>query len=133
MTGAGSLVLLAASLAATAVTAGAQQTYDIVIVNGRVIDPESGLDGVRSLGIRGGRIEAIATTALRGRDTIDARNLVVAPGFIDLHMHWQAPPSYDFLALDGVTTALELEGGAFPIARWYELRTAEPGFTSARR
>ena len=73
--------------------AGAQPTFDVVIANGRVIDPESGLDAVRSLGIRRGRIEAIATGRLRGRDTIDARNLVVAPGFIDLYAHWQAPPS----------------------------------------
>ena len=110
-------------LAFASASAPAQQTYDVVVLNGRVIDPESRLDAVRSLGIRGGRIAAIATLPLRGRDTIDARGLVVAPGFIDLHMHWQAPPSYDFLALDGVTTALELEGGAFPVARWYELRT----------
>jgi len=113
------LVLAAFPLPAAA---PAQQPYDLVIINGRVIDPESGLDAVRSLGIRGGRIEAIAATALQGRDTIDARGLVVAPGFIDLHVHWQAPASYDFLALDGVTTALELEGGAYPIAPWYAAR-----------
>ena len=101
---------------------GAQQTYDVVIINGRVIDPESGLDAIRSLGIRAGRIEAIVAGKLRGRDTIDATNLVVAPGFIDLHAHWQAPPSYDLMALDGVTTALELEGGAYPVEPWYAER-----------
>ena len=103
----------------------AQQTYDVVIVNGRVIDPESGLDAVRSLGIRAGRIAAITDGRLRGRDTIDATNLVVSAGFIDLHAHWQAPPSYDLMALDGVTTALELEGGAYPIAPWYAERTGK--------
>jgi dihydroorotase len=100
----------------------APQTYDVVVLGGRTIDPESGLDGVRSIGIRGGRIEAIAETGLQGRDTIDARNLVVSPGFIDLHVHWHTPASYDFLALDGVTTALELEGGVFPVEPWYSAR-----------
>jgi dihydroorotase len=114
---------LASCLLLATIPVGAQQTYDLVIANGRVIDPESGLDAVRSLGIRSGRIEAIAVGRLRGRDTIDARNLVVAPGFIDLHAHWQAPPSYDLMALDGVTTALELEGGAYPVAPWYAART----------
>jgi len=79
-------------LAFASASAAAQQTY-VVIRNGRVTDPESRLDAVRSLGIRGGRVAAIATGALRGRDTIDARGLVVAPGFIDLHVHWQAHAS----------------------------------------
>ena len=61
---------------------GAQQPYELVILNGRVIDPESGLDAVLSIGIRGGRIETITAGALSGRDTIDAGQLVVAPGFI---------------------------------------------------
>jgi N-acyl-D-aspartate/D-glutamate deacylase len=69
-------------------TASPQQIYDLVITNGRVVDPESGLDAVRSIGIRDGRVLAITATPVRGRDTIDARNLVVAPGFIDLHVHW---------------------------------------------
>ena len=97
----------------------------MVVLNGRVIDPESGLDGVRSLGIRGRRIEAITIGPLQGKETIDATNLVVAPGFIDLHMHWQVPRSWDFLALDGVTTALELEGGAYPIDPWYAARAGK--------
>jgi dihydroorotase len=96
--------------------------FDLVIAGGRVMDPESGLDAVRYVGIRAGKVEAISETSLTGRDTIDAQRLVVAPGFIDLHAHWQAPLSYDFMALDGVTTALELEGGAYPIARFYAQR-----------
>jgi dihydroorotase len=96
--------------------------FDIVIAGGRVMDPESGLDAIRHIGIRAGKVDAISETPLTGRDTIDAQRLVVSPGFIDLHAHWQAPASYDFMALDGVTTALELEGGAFPIAPWYAQR-----------
>ena len=116
---------IACCLALGTPAVGAQQTYDVVILNGRVMDPESGLDAIRSLGIRAGRIAAIATGRLTGRDTIDATNLVVSPGFIDLHAHWQAPPSYDLMAMDGVTTALELEGGAYPIAPWYAERTGK--------
>src|SRR6476620_1648300 len=59
--------------------------YDLVIAGGRVIDPASGLDGIRNVGITGGRIAQVSTSALRGRSTVDARGLVVAPGFIDVH------------------------------------------------
>src|SRR5205807_6886151 len=48
--------------------------------------------------------------------------LVVAPGFIDLHSHGQDSVNYKFLAHDGVTTALELELGTYPVAPWYAKR-----------
>jgi len=101
---------------------GQQPVYDRVIINGRVMDPESGLDAPRSIGIRGTSIAAVSTTPLLGKDTIDAKGMVVAPGFIDLHDHWQTPSGYRFAALDGVTTALELEGGAWPVTQWYQAR-----------
>lgn len=93
--------------------------YDVVIAGGRVMDPESGLDGIRNVGIADGHIAAVTDQSLRGRRTIDARGLVVAPGFIDLHSHAQDPQSNVFQAHDGVTTALELELGVFPVAKWY--------------
>ncbi len=96
--------------------------YDIVIANGRVMDPESNLDAVRNVGIRGKRIEAISATPLRGRTVIDASGLVVAPGFIDLHSHGQTDENYRFKARDGVTTALEMEVGVSPVAAWYAER-----------
>jgi N-acyl-D-aspartate/D-glutamate deacylase len=65
-----------------------------VIANGRVIDPESGLDAVRHVGIRHGTIAVISDTPLTATRTIDAANHVVAPGFIDLHEHGQAEESY---------------------------------------
>jgi N-acyl-D-aspartate/D-glutamate deacylase len=111
-----------ASLAIAASTAAADETYDVVIVNGRVIDPESGLDAVSNVGLRAGKIAAISTEPIQGRRTIDARGLVVAPGFIDLHEHGQAPENYQFQAHDGVTTSLELEAGTGDVAAWYAER-----------
>jgi dihydroorotase len=86
------------------------------------MDPESGLDAPRNVGIRGGKVAAISAAPLVGRDTIDATGLVVAPGFIDLHVHWHSDEGYRFAALDGVTTALELEGGVAAAAAWYAQR-----------
>jgi dihydroorotase len=100
----------------------AAQQYDLVIANGRVIDPASGLDGVRYVGVSGGKIAAVSQTPIRGRETIDAKGLVVAPGFIDLHSHGQTPENYRFKAKDGVTTALEMEVGVWPVAPWYRER-----------
>ncbi len=96
--------------------------FDIVIRNGRVIDPASGLDAVRSVGIRAGRIAAVSTRPLQGRQVIDARGLIVAPGFIDLHAHGQDDENYRVFALDGVTTALELEAGTEDVPAFYAAR-----------
>ena len=87
------------------------QTFDVVIQGGRVIDPETGLDAVRNVGISQGKIKKISTESLEGKRVISARGLVVAPGFIDLHQHGQDLESQRVKALDGVTTALEMEIG----------------------
>jgi dihydroorotase len=100
----------------------AGQTFDIVLQRGRVMDPESGLDGVRSVGINGRKIVEISARVLRGRAEIDATGLVIAPGFIDLHSHGQTPENYRYKAMDGVTTALELELGVSPVSEWYAAR-----------
>jgi N-acyl-D-glutamate deacylase len=124
----GSLVAALVAQAQPSADAGAaeQGPFDVVVANGRVIDPETGLDGVRSVGIRDGRIEVISRTPLRGRTVLDASGLVVAPGFIDLHAHGQDLPAARMQAFDGVTTALELEAGTLPVAVAYE-RVAREG------
>ena len=119
--------LLTAALAlgcllAPGLSAAARPAYDIVIVNGRVIDPESGLDETRTVAIKEGKIARVTTKPLKGARTIDARGLVVAPGFIDLHAHAQDPFAQRLHAQDGVTTALELESGVLPIEPWYRRR-----------
>jgi N-acyl-D-aspartate/D-glutamate deacylase len=98
--------------------------FDLVIANGRVMDPESSLDAVRHVGVRGGRIEAISETPLQGTRVIDAAHHVVAPGFIDLHEHGQQEESYTMMVRDGVTSAFEIEVGTGDVAAWYEARTA---------
>src|SRR3954449_10350498 len=85
------------------------QQYDTVIAGGRVIDPETKLDALRDIGVRDGRIVSISESPLEGRNVINARGLVIAPGFIDLHQHGQTLENYAFKARDGVTTALEME------------------------
>jgi N-acyl-D-aspartate/D-glutamate deacylase len=116
------LAMLLALACASPALAQQQLPYDIVIANGRVIDPESRLDATRFVGIRNGRIEAVSTTPINGRATIDAKGLVVAPGFIDLHAHGQDDENYRVFALDGVTTALELEVGTEDIPGFYKSR-----------
>ncbi len=99
-----------------------QSHFDLVISGGRVIDPESGLDATRNLGITHGVIQAITAAPLTGRATIDAKGLTVAPGFIDLHQHDNDASDYALKALDGVTSALELENGTADVDAWYAER-----------
>src|SRR6266567_6257449 len=98
------------------------EPFDLVLAGGRVLDPETGLDATRNVGIREGRIAAVTVEPLEARDTLDVHGLVVAPGFIDLHAHGQDSESYRYYAHDGVTTALELEIGTYPVTPWYAAR-----------
>jgi dihydroorotase len=109
-------------LACAAVVQVYAQQYDLVISNGHVMDPESGLDGVRNIGITAGKIRAVTVRPLTGKQTIQARGLIVAPGFIDLHSHGQDDENYRYKARDGVTTALEMEVGVWPVDAWYKAR-----------
>jgi N-acyl-D-aspartate/D-glutamate deacylase len=116
--------ILGMAVALAAISRGNAQTdpFDVVIANGRVMDPESQLDAVRNVGIIGGKIRAISRETLNGKTVIDAKGLVVAPGFIDLHEHGQEPRNYQFAAHDGVTTSLELEAGVADVDGWYAQR-----------
>jgi len=117
-----SALLVAATLAAGACASQPAATYDLVVANGRVVDPESGLDGVRHVGITGGKIAVVSETPLQGTRVIDASRHVVAPGFIDLHEHGQQEESYRMMVRDGVTSAFELEVGTGDVAQWYQAR-----------
>lgn len=104
----------------TSQLAQAQQTvFDVVFKQSRVIDPETKLDAIRDVGINGKKIAAISTEPLKGKVEIDAKGKVLGPGFIDLHVHGVNVPTFWMQAFDGVTTALELEAGGFPIKKAY--------------
>jgi len=107
---------------ALSINRGFAQQYDLVLEGGRVMDPETGLDAVRNVGIRDGKIVSISSQPLTGRRVIHASGLVVAPGFIDLHQHAQGIDSQRVKALDGVTTALELEIGVPDVAEFLKAK-----------
>ena len=117
-------VILCLALIALSTFLAAQQ-YDLVLEGGRVVDPETGLDAVRNVGIRDGKIVRISADALAGRRVIHAAGLVVAPGFIDLHQHAQDLASQRVKAFDGVTTALEMEIGAPDVAQFLNAKQGQ--------
>jgi hypothetical protein len=112
------ILFLAAPIAADA------QDFDLVINNGRVMDPETMYDSVANVGVTNGRIVAISKQPLSGKEQIDATGHVVAPGFIDTHFHWQAPIGYALGLRDGLTSSMDIEEGCAGtiIDRWYESR-----------
>ncbi len=110
------ILLLLASLFIS--TWASAQPFSLVINHGRVIDPESGLDAIRHIGIQDNKIVTLSQQPLIGEQEIDATGLVVSPGFIDLHTHTPTPLGQYYQMFDGVTTALELEAGAYPVSAY---------------
>ena len=111
-------VMLVIGLGSTGVFA--QDTFDLVINNGRVMDPETMYDDIANVGIKDGRIAVITKKDIKGKETIDATGKIVSPGFIDLHSHGLNLGDYRLQAVQGVTTALELESGVLPIGEFYK-------------
>ncbi|TFH66208.1 MAG: D-glutamate deacylase [Gemmatimonadales bacterium] len=118
----GSRLILLGTLALGAGCGPESSGYDLVLRGGRVMDPESGLNATRDVGVTNGKITAISETQLTGAQTLDASGMVVAPGFIDLHAHGQDEENYRLYAMDGVTTALELEVGTEDVDAFYDRR-----------
>ena len=99
--------------------------YDIILIGGRVIDPETKLDAIKNVGIIQNRIAQISSEPLKGKQTINATGLVVAPGFIDLHVHGRTNKEQEYQLHDGLTTALELEWGIENLKEWYASRRSK--------
>ena len=90
-----------------------------------MVDPESGLDAVRDVAVAQGRVTQIGTGLPPAAAEFDVGGLVVTAGFIDLHSHVNTVAGLWLQAMDGVTTALELEAGVTPVAAAYRMAAAE--------
>jgi dihydroorotase len=78
----------------------------LILRQGRVVDPSQKLNKVADLGIEDGRVVEIAPhLRRRGRKEIDARGLIVAPGFIDMHVHLREPGREDSETIESGTNA----------------------------
>ena len=93
----------------------------MVLRGGRVVDPRSGSDAVADVLVDGGRIAAVGPDLAvpDGARVLEVAGLVVGPGFVDLHSHVHSVAGQRLQAMDGVTTALDLEAGLMPVARAY--------------
>jgi len=116
------VAFMSIGLSATLSTPLHAQSYDLVINGGRVMDPETMYDAIANVGVRDGRIVAITKEKITGKETIDAKGLVVAPGFIDTHFHAVDPFGTKLGVADGITTGMDLETGAMPVRDWYASR-----------
>ena len=117
------IVFIATLVLATflvACSAGGAQDYDLVILNGRVMDPETEFDAVRNVGIKDGVIVTITEAAITGTDSIDATGLVVTAGFIDTHTHSSDKFVIKMAMMDGVTSGMDYELGALNAGAWYD-------------
>lgn len=99
----------------------------LLLRGGHVVDPGSGFDEIADVLIEDGRVAAVGAD-LEHRDAVelDVRGKVVGPGFVDLHSHVNSVAGQRLQAMDGVTTALELEAGLLPVELAYA-RALEEG------
>ena len=69
--------------------------YDLVIRGGTVVDGNGGDPYVADIGINGDTIESIDEALPAGRNELDAQGLIVAPGFVDIHTHYDGQATWD--------------------------------------
>ncbi|NCV02824.1 MAG: dihydroorotase, partial [Proteobacteria bacterium] len=84
----------------------------LMIRGGRVIDPAQGIDAITDIAIRDGFVEAVGVgaDAPPGAQVIDARGLIVTPGFVDLHTHLREP-GFEYRETIATGTAAAAAGG----------------------
>ena len=96
--------------------------YDLVLKRGIIVDPEREIELVGNVGVNNGVIEYLGNNDVTGFKELDCTDLIISPGFIDLHSHGQDPENYAIQVSDGVTSALELEYGTDDLEAWYSSR-----------
>jgi N-acyl-D-amino-acid deacylase len=99
--------------------------YELVINHGTLIDPKTEVQTVGNIGISKGRIAIITREEITGAETIDAKDLIVSPGFVDIHSHLNYPlyPAWCSVR-QGITTCLSGNCGIsphMPIAKYLDL------------
>jgi hypothetical protein len=109
----------------TETSAPPHDLHDLALVGGRVVDPDTGMDAIANVAVDGASITRVTAEPLRAQRWIDVAGLVVAPGWIDLHSHSHTAAGLRLQALDGVTTALELEAGLASVESAYGLAADE--------
>jgi hypothetical protein len=116
--------MLLANFGGFAVVPAQAQDYDLAILNGRVMDPETMFNAVANVGIMDGRIAVITKDKITAKETIDATGHVVAPGFIDGHFHYTGIFGAKVALRDGRTTLMDLEMGTLgtKVDEWYKAR-----------
>jgi cytosine/adenosine deaminase-related metal-dependent hydrolase len=100
---------------------------ELLLRGGRVIDPGSGFDAPADVLVRDGRVAAVdrALTPGPGAAILDVAGCIVGPGFVDLHSHVHSVAGQRLQAMDGVTSALDLEAGLMPLERAYREAAAQ--------
>lgn len=97
----------------------------LLFSGGRYVNPASGVDAICDVLVSEGRIAEVGVgLSVDDAEVIDATGLIIGPGFIDLHSHVNSIAGQRLQAMDGVTTALELEAGLLPLERAHELAAA---------
>lgn len=99
--------------------AGQSDAYDLAIIGGRVMDPDTNTDAKLNIAIKNGRIVKRTTAKLNAKQTLLADGCVVCPGFIDIIAHGMDIENNRYQAMDGVTTVLDMESGSAEIDKWY--------------
>jgi len=84
---------------------------DLLITNGRVIDPATGLDEITDLAVRDGKIVAAGKARGKASRTLDAAGMIVCPGLIDIHVHCREPGHEEEETID--TAAAAAVAGGF--------------------
>jgi len=98
-----------------------QESFDLIVRNGRVVDGTGRPAFMAEVAVRDGRIVRVGNVAGTASRTIDARGMIVAPGFIDLHTHaddiWETPRAENFVRM-GVTSIVagNCGGSALPVS-----------------